>query len=381
MNKSFFTTAIGQIDWVLVIAVLLLVCAGLVTMNAFSPEAVGRGAGFFEQQLAWLIVGVAVFFVASAIDWRFLRTTPVVVTIFLISILALFLLFFLGTITKGALSRFDLGAFFIQPSDPAKLALVIILAKYFSRRHVEIARTRHVIVSGLYALIFFILLFLQPDLGGAIIVFALWFGMVLVSGISMRHVAIVLATVALVFGSLWGFVFEDYQKDRIKIFLNPLTDIQGAGYNAYQSMVTVGSGQLVGRGIGFGTQSRLEFLPEYETDFIFAAFAEEWGFIGVILLVACFGVLLWRIIREAIHGATNFERLFGIGVALLMFVPFVIHVGMNVGVLPITGTVLPFVSYGGSHLIIEFLALGMLMGMRRYRRTAHPDLVGGEVVM
>ncbi len=378
---TFVRNAIRQIDWTLVSAALLLVAAGLVTMNSFSPESIEVGPGFFEQQLVWLIVGLVLFFAASAVDWRFLRTTPVVVTIFLVSVVSLALLFFLGTVTKGALSRFDLGAFFIQPSDPAKLALIIILAKYFSRRHVEIARTRHVIVSGLYAFVFFILLFVQPDLGGAIIVFGLWFGMVLVSGISMRHVVVVLATVVLVFGSLWGFVFEEYQKDRIKTFLNPLTDIQGAGYNAYQSMVTVGAGQIVGRGIGFGTQSRLEFLPEYETDFIFAAFAEEWGFIGVILLIACFSVLLWRIIHEAIHGATNFERLFGIGVALLMFVPFVIHVGMNVGVLPITGTVLPFVSYGGSHLIVEFLALGMLMGMRRYRRTAHPELVGGEVVM
>jgi len=365
-----------HIDWLMLGAALLLVAAGLVTMNSFAePNA------FFEQQLVWVALALLAFFGASVVDWRFLRTTRVVMTLFVVSALALLLLFVLGTVTKGAINRFDLGIFFLQPSDPAKLVLIILLAKYFSRRHIEIAHIRHIIVSGVYAFIFFVLLFLQPDFGGAIIVFCVWLGMVLVSGLSKKHLLLVALSGITVFAGLWMFVFQDYQKARIKIFLNPLTDIQGAGYNAYQSTVTVGSGQLLGKGVGFGTQSRLQFLPEYETDFIFAAFAEEWGFIGVILLTACFGVLLWRILDEAMHGATNFETLFAIGIALMLVVPWIVHVGMNVGVLPITGTVLPFVSYGGSHLVIEFLGLGMLAGMRRYRRAAHPEVLGGEVVM
>ncbi len=372
----FLKDASRNVDWVIFGCALLLSAAGLVTMNSF-----GETNTFFDQQLIWIGLSALIFLGASLVDWRFLRNTPVVVTILIASVASLALLFLLGTITKGALSRFDFGLFFLQPSDPAKLALVIVLAKYFSRRHVEIAHVRHIIVSGIYAFIFFVLLFLQPDFGGAIIVFFLWFGMVLISGIKVKHVAIVFITGAIAFGGLWTFVFQDYQKDRIKTFINPLTDIQGAGYNAYQSMVTVGSGQLIGRGIGFGTQSRLQFLPEYETDFIFAAFAEEWGFIGVALLFACFAMLMFRIISEGLHGATNFETLFAMGVTLTLILPAVIHVGMNVGVLPVTGTVLPFVSYGGSHLIIEFLSLGMLSGMRRYRRAAPPDLLSGEVVM
>lgn len=365
-----------SIDWLMLGVASLLVMAGLITMNSF-----GESNSFFEQQVVWFLISIAVFLGATLIDWRLLRSTKIVVWIFGVSTALLALLFVLGTVTMGAVSRFDFGAFFIQPSDPAKLALVIVLAKYFSRRHVEIAHVRHIIVSGLYAFIFFILLFLQPDFGGAIVVFAIWLGMILVSGLSKKHLAIVFLTGALAFGGLWTFVFQDYQKDRIRTFVNPLTDIQGAGYNAYQSMVTVGSGQLIGKGIGFGTQSRLQFLPEYETDFIFAAFAEEWGFIGVIILMACFVILFGGIIREASRGATNFETLFAIGVALMLAVPSVIHIGMNVGLLPVTGTVLPFVSYGGSHLVIEFLALGMLSGMRRYRRAAHRDVLGGEVVM
>ncbi len=368
------SSPLRHIDWVLFGSALLLCGFGLVTMNSFASAN-----SFFDQQIVWILVAIAGFLLASIIDWRFLRNTPVVVTIFLASIASLALLFILGTITLGAQSRFDLGFFFIQPSDPAKLALVIILAKYFSRRHVEIAHVRHIIVSGIYAFLFFILLFLQPDFGGAIVIFFIWFGMVMVSGISAKHIAIVFVTAALAFGGLWAFVFQDYQKDRIKTFVNPLTDIQGAGYNAYQSMVTVGSGEILGRGIGFGTQSRLKFLPEYETDFIFAAFAEEWGFIGVLLLLACFSVLVFRLVKESFHGATNFETLFAIGVILMLVVPAVIHIGMNIGILPVTGTVLPFVSYGGSHLIVEFFALGMLSGMRGYRRTAHRDAIGGEV--
>lgn len=369
-------TVARNIDWVMLGAALLLVGAGLITMNSFAEPN-----EFFEQQLWWVLASLAVFATASVIDWRFLRNTRVVVILFVISIVTLGLLFALGTVTKGAVNRFDLGFFFLQPSDPAKLVLVILLAKYFSRRHIEIAHVRHIIVSGVYALMFFILLFLQPDFGGAIIAFCIWLGMVLVSGISKKHLLAVALAGAAAFSVLWLFVFQDYQKDRIKTFINPLADIQGAGYNAYQSTVTVGSGQLLGKGVGFGTQSRLQFLPEYETDFIFAAFAEEWGFVGVLLLFGCFGVLMWRVLRAAGHGATNFEVLFGLGFAVTLFAPWVVHVGMNVGLLPITGTVLPFVSYGGSHLVIEFLGLGMLSGMSRYSRAAHADMTGGEVVV
>jgi rod shape determining protein RodA len=199
--------------------------------------------------------------------------------------------------------------------------------------------------------------------------------MVLVSGISGRHFLLVFLIGALAFSVLWGFVLQDYQKARVKTFLHPLTDIHGAGYNAYQSTITVGSGEVFGKGVGFGTQSRLQFLPAYQTDFIFAAFAEEWGFVGVTLLLLCFAVVAWRIMKDAFVGATNFETLFALGVALSFAAPAVVHIGMNVGLLPVTGTVLPFVSYGGSHLVVEYLSLGMLVGMRRYRREVHRELL------
>ena len=152
----------------------------------------------------------------------------------------------------------------------------------------------------------------------------------------------------------------------------------GAGYNAYQSTIAVGSGGILGKGIGYGTQSRLNFLPEYQTDFIFAAFAEEWGFVGIIFLFASFSILIFRIIYSATRGESNFEMLFGVGLSIFLIAHFTINVGMNIGLLPVTGIPLPFVSYGGTHMMILFAALGVLMGMRKYRRAAHQDLMKNE---
>lgn len=359
----------SRIDWILFSASLLLVGAGLVTMNSF----VASQNYFFEKQIIWVILSVAIFFILSFIDFRFLRRTSVIVILFIVSTIILSLLFFLSNFVLGAQSRFDFGLFSIQPSDPIKLVVILLLAKYFSRRHVEIANIKHILVSGFYTFILFLLVFLQPDFGSAIIIAFIWLGMVLVSGISKKHLIAVFLVAAIAFGGLWGYAFEDYQKQRIFTFIHPLTDLQGTGYNAYQSTIAVGSGQIFGKGIGYGTQSKLQFLPEYETDFIFAAFAEEWGFVGVVIIFLLYFVVIWRIIKNAIHGATNFEILFGAGLAIFFISHFIVHVGMNIGLLPVTGTTIPFLSYGGSHLLTEFAGLGILMGMRRYSRGTHKD--------
>ncbi len=161
-------------------------------------------------------------------------------------------------------------------------------------------------------------------------------------------------------------------------FIHPLSDVHGSGYNVYQSTIAVGSGQIFGKGVGFGTQSRLKFLPEFQTDFIFSAFAEEWGFLGVLLLFVLFGLILWRILRTAMLGATNFEILFGIGFTIYIASHAIINIGMNIGLMPVTGITMPFMSYGGSHLVTEFVGLGILMGMRNYGRVAHRDDMRNE---
>jgi len=350
-----------KVDWGLFLPALFLSLAGLVTMNSFSGENY-----FFLRQSIWILVSVILYLAAATVDWRFLRQTRVVVPLFLGSVVVLTVLLAVGKVTRGVVSWFQFGALAFQPSDLAKLVLILILAKYFSRRHIEIKNVRHVLVSGAYALVLFALVFLQPDFGGAMVIFGLWLGMVLISGISKKHLAYVVLMGALIGASLWLFVFAPYQKARIITFIHPLSDVRGTGYNAYQSTVAVGSGRIFGKGIGEGSQSKLEYLPEYETDFIFAAFAEEWGFVGTALLLSISLYLLFRIINGAEYAATNFETFFGLGVAMLFTIHIAIHAGMNLGLVPVTGITFPFMSYGGSHLVSEWLALGMLSSMKRH---------------
>lgn len=363
----------NNIDWILFFSTLPLVGAGLITMNLFVGENY-----FFEKQLIWLLVSITIFFLLSFVDFSFLKRTKILIILFFFSVILLLSLFLVGSVFKGAQSWFNLGFFSFQPADFIKLVLILLLAKYFSKRHVEIAHIKHIFISGTYALIFFILVLLQPDFGSAIIIFMIWLGMILVSGISKKQLLGVFLIGLISFAGMWTFIFQDYQKQRITTFLHPLADIQGAGYNAYQSTIAAGSGQLLGKGVGFGTQSRLQFLPEYETDFIFSAFAEEWGFVGVLIIFSLFAIVIWRILINASQGASNFETLFGLGLSILFTSHFIVHVGMNIGLLPVTGVTIPFMSYGGSHLLIEFTGLGILMGLRSGSKGFHRGELGNE---
>lgn len=361
------------VDWLLFVFLLPILGAGLVTMKSFTEDT-----PFFSHQLMWIAISFIVFFIFSYIDFRFLKRTDILVFLFLFFSGLLVLLFFIGSTINGAQSWFSFGGFSFQPSDMIKLVVILMLAKYFSRRHVEINDFKHIFISGLYAFIPLLLVFAQPDFGSAAIIFFIWFGMTLISGISKRHLLFVGAVGAVAVAILWIFVFQPYQKARVMDFISPLSNIHGSGYNVYQSTIAVGSGQVFGKGVGFGTQSRLKFLPEYQTDFIFAAFAEEWGFIGVLLLFISLGLVIWRILHIALLGSTNFEILFGVGLAIYFMTHFIINIGMNIGVMPVTGITLPFMSYGGSHLLTEFMGLGILMGMNRYRRVAHRDDMRNE---
>jgi rod shape determining protein RodA len=362
-----------NIDWVLFFSALFLTLIGLLTMGSFGSEN-----SYYHKQIIWIILSVVIFFILTFFDYRFLKRTGVVVTIFVFAVFMLLGLFVMGKIAGGAQSWFDFGGISFQPADFIKLIIIILLAKYFSKRHIEIANVRHIFVSGFYVFIVFALVVLQPDFGSALIIFFIWFGLILLSGISKKHLLAVFILGSLAFAALWSFGLQDYQKARIVNFIHPLADIRGTGYSAYQSTIAVGSGQVLGKGIGYGTQSKLSFLPEYQTDFIFAAYAEEWGFLGVILLFSLFVILIWRIITTAYYGASNFEILFGCGVAIMFISHFLVNVGMNIGIMPVTGITFPFMSYGGTNLLTSFIGLGILMGMRRYRRTAHKEMMKNE---
>lgn len=343
------------------VAVSLL---GVLTMHPFDGAA-----SLAPRQLIWLGIGIVAYCVCAATDMRFIRRTPVIIAGYVATIALLSLLLLVGHTLMGAKSWFDFGLFAFQPADFAKLVMIALLAKYFSRRHMEIGYFRHILVSGIYAAAIVLLVLVQPDLGTAVILLTVWFGMILVSGIPLRHLAVVLTMGLVAAAGLWFFGLKDHQRARIMTFVNPAADPRGAGYNAYQATVAAGSGEILGKGIGYGTQSKLRFLPEYQTDFIFAAFAEEWGFVGIVLLLVLYALLLLQLLSVSRRAATNFDALFTIGVLLLFLAHIGFHAGINLGLLPVTGTTIPFMSSGGSHILMEFVALGIVASLSQQGRS------------
>ncbi len=360
-------------EWPLLLVPVTLCLLGILTMHPFDA-----GSTLAPRQLTWLFISIIAFVICASLDMRFIRRTPVILAGYIGTIILLLLLLFTAEEIMGAKSWFTFGAFSFQPTDLGKLAFIALMAKYFSRRHMAIADFRHILVSGVYAAPIILLILVEPDLGTAAIFSAVWFGMVLFSGIPKKHLAIVVATGVILAAGLWFGGLHDYQRARIVAFINPAADIRGSGYNAYQATIAAGSGQLWGKGIGYGTQSKLRFLPEYETDFIFAAYAEEWGFTGIAFVLFLYGLLLARLLAISRRAATNFDAFFTIGVFLLFSAHLFIHAGINLGLLPVTGTTIPFMSYGGSHLLAEFVALGIVVSLARGGRSVPRDRAMAE---
>ncbi len=344
-----------KVDWYLILPGLILSVLALFTLISF-----GEVSTRFIKQSIWVLLGLGLFIYLQKTNLYILKNRKFVMGLYILSIVSLLVLFVTGHVAKGAQSWIKLGFLSIQPTDPAKLALILLLAKYFSKRYVEISVFKHVFISGLYAGVLGLLVLLQPDFGSAVTIFAIWGGIIFISGLSKKHI-IFLATVSLVVLTVgWNFAFKQYQKDRVINFIHPMRDIRGSGYNQYQAVIAVGSGQMLGKGIGYGTQSKLKFLPEYQTDFIFSAFAEEWGFVGVSIVLLLFLTILLRTLFVAMNADSNFKALLCAGVFIFFGIHVFINIGMNLGVMPITGIPLPFMSYGGSHILIEFIALGIV---------------------
>jgi rod shape determining protein RodA len=364
-----------KIDWYLVIPATLLAFFALFTLISF-----GEISTRFVKQSVWVFIGLILFVSLQKTNLYFLKNRKFILTMYILSILSLLVLFVSGHVAKGAQSWIKLGFLSIQPTDPAKLVLIVLLAKYFSKRYVEISVFKHVFISGIYAGVLCLLVLLQPDFGSAMTIFSIWAGVIFISGLSKKHI-IILASISILILSLgWNYAFKDYQKDRIINFIHPMRDIRGSGYNQYQAVIAVGSGQVLGKGIGYGTQSKLKFLPEYQTDFIFSAFAEEWGFVGVSIVLILFLIILLRIIFIAMKADTNFDALIAAGVFIFLGVHVLINIGMNLGIMPITGIPLPFMSYGGSHVLIEFIALGIVsnISMRKKNTGVHMNQFKNE---
>ncbi len=353
-----------KLDWILIVSALLLVGFGLLSIYSSS---LGRGDFFnFQKQIIFLVVGFFLMLALSFFDWRILRNDPYLILIFyFFCLLALIGLFFFAPEIRGVKAWYRLGPLSFDPIEPTKLILIILMAKFFSRRHIEMYKVGHILLSGFYVFLPAILIFQQPDMGSVLILVFLWLGILIVSGIKLRHFLILVFCAALILIFGWNLILEDYQKARIVSFFQPHLAPLGIGWSQRQAQIAIGSGGIFGQGIGQGSQTQFRFLPEPQTDFIFSAIAEETGLIGIFLLFFFFSVLIWRIIKIAIESETNFPRLFALGLAIILVSQIFIHLGMNLGILPVIGISLPLVSYGGSGLITIFLALGILESIKK----------------
>jgi rod shape determining protein RodA len=307
----------------------------------------------------------------SFVDFRIFRIQSVAIFVFyLLTILLLVILLIAQFRVRGVESWINLGLFSFQPVELTKITLIVLLAKFFSKRHIEIYRIEHLVVSGMYVAIPTLLVLLQPDLGSSIVLMAIWVSVVLFSGMKLRHFCLLIVLFSIFSYGIWHVGLESYQKARITTFLNPYADPKGAGYQMIQSMIAVGSGRVWGKGLGYGSQSHLNFLPEAEADFIFAAFAEEWGFVGTVAMIGVLSIILWRVVSIGSRSADNFSRLYTLGFAASIFTQSFIHIGANMGVLPITGITLPFASYGGSSLVTLLIGVGIVQNINMNARRA-----------
>ena len=352
-------------DFLLTFTLILLVVLSLSIIASLSIQDTPKFLSL-KKQLIFLVIALVLFAIFSNLDWRILSSPSIIWILYGLAILLLGLVLVVGTRSHGTAGWFHLGPFSFQPVEFAKIVLILILAKYLSFRHLEIWQFPKLLASATFALVPMALVALQPDMGGAIVLGMIWLGMIIISRIRLRQIILLLILV-IVLGSLsWSFVLKPYQKARLINFLHPQEDPLGIGYNREQSLIAIGSGRLWGTGLGWGTQTHLRFLPLAKSDFIFASLAEELGFVGVILLLGAYLVLIYRLIAWALIFPYNFGKLFISGMAIKILTEVFINIGMNLGILPIIGIALPFMSAGGSHLIADFIGLGIVNSMIKH---------------
>lgn len=315
-------------------------------------------------QLIFFAISFLAFFFVSMIDYKIYQSFSFV--FFLTSVFLLLALFLFGKEIRGAVRWFDLGFFLFQPSEFVKLLIIIILASFFSLK--EKVSLLDLTYSLFLVLIPAFLIFKQPDLGNALLLLVIWLIMGFLSGTKLKNLFILIAIFLLLSPLFWKML-EGYQKDRVIAFLNPTFDPLGKGYSIIQSKIAVGSGQFFGKSLGYGSQSKLLFLPERSTDFAFAALAEELGFLGSLILISVFLFLTIKCFQLCFTSSDRYTMLLTAGLTALLVIQAFLAISSNIGLLPVTGVTLPFISYGGSSLLTSFLALGILSSLAKFRRV------------
>jgi len=349
-------------DWTLFSLVLLLSGIGLLNIYSagFSLSDVDR-TPLYVRQIQWILVGVVGMSFAFFLDYRFITRHAYI--IYAISIVLLFVVFIAGYATRGSQRWLAIGGFTFQPSELVKLTVILALAKYFDRH--QLGRNHHLrdlFPPLMIVMLPFLFILKQPDLGTALILLIMFLSILFFVGIDWK--SFVVAAIGGVILAPLGWLFlKDYQKGRILTFFNPERDPLGSGYHIIQSMIAVGSGGLFGKGFLKGSQTQLKFLPEQQTDFVSSVFAEEWGFIGGVVLMIMFLLLILWGLKIVIHSKDYVGALIAFGITSLIFWEAFINIGMVLGILPVVGIPLPFLSYGGSAMAVLMTAVGLLMNI------------------
>jgi rod shape determining protein RodA len=359
LSKTAFR--LRSIDWVLLFSVLILLFLGIAAIYSVDlSKDIVHFANVKKQLFAVLIaLGLGSFLVLS--NYKLLQNYAPLLYFTGIGLMTGVL--FLGETIRGARGWFVFGQFSFQPVEFMKAALVIALATYFSKRARRFFGKKEFFESLAIMVLPVVLTFLQPDLGSASVLMGIWFFMSLFAGIPKLYVLFLTIAGTLLTSFSWVFLFAEYQKARVMTFLDPSLDPLGQGYNVTQAIIAIGSGGWFGRGLGFGSQSQLKFLPESQTDFIFAVIAEELGFVGVLLLVGAFVLLIFRLLYYLKQSRDNFTSYLLLGIGSVITIQVFVNIGMNLGVLPVTGIGLPFVSYGGSSVLLFLVFIGVIQSI------------------
>lgn len=344
MNKSFDLTFFAII--------LAIGSVSLLTLYSLAKTL------FFQQAFFW-VLGLAILFIVSKIDYQ--NWKKVSVPFYVASVVALALLFVLGEPVRGSIRWIELGILRIQPSEIAKVASLLLVASFFVKNSPK--NFKNLFFSLVVVTVPFVLVILQPDLGNSLSYLAIWLGLVFASGVKLKHLAVFL------FLSILGSIFlyellAPYQKQRILSFISPGQDPLGTGYHLIQSKISIGSGEFLGKGLGSGSQSQLNFLPEAASDFIFASISEQLGFLGSSFLIILFFLLFIKLL-QLLNREDRFSQLLVVGSFSYLLLQFSVNIGMNMALLPVTGITLPLVSYGGSSLISTLFLFGILFSIKK----------------
>ena len=348
-----------NLDLSLLVATIALVAVGVAAGYSATINSSGLESLTYRQ-IVYAIIGFILMIILSFVDYRFLESIQK--PLYALVIVVLGLLLIIGQIRFGAQRWIDTRLFPIQPSEIAKIIIIVVLAKYLTDNFEVMGHLRHVIFSLLFILPPILLIYFQPALGTSLSIASVWFGMIFAAGAKVWQLALLGLGGMAALPLLW-MVMQEYMRQRVYIFLNPLSDPLGAGYNVIQAHVAIGSGGIWGAGFTQGSQSQLHFLRVRHTDFVFSVIGEELGFVGSILLFVLIAFVLWRVLRAASISRDPFGYFIAYGVATIIFFQSVVNIGMNLGLMPITGIPLPFVSSGGSSLITFLIGLGLVQSI------------------